>query len=355
MILSHLLRGRSAGVPGTSTGRSPLSVLPVFLVLLAVAVLPPALPAVGASQPPPAERPQEAAAAETDDATQREAAVGFTEEISVGWVLVPVLVRNRSGRFITDLGAPDFELSVDGEPVEIASFERGRDAPMSVVVLQDLSGSMANGGKLEAGRRALTYLVAGARARDELAVAAFAGGRLTVDIPFTTDREAVAEAMDRWRAYGTTALHDAVAWIPEISGEGRHPKRAVLLVTDGVDNASTIAPEEARQIVERAHLPVYVVGLGSANDAPVQPQADTYARLLKQLARVSGGRYFAAETPADVSRAVRAALEDLRHEYVLGFPSGEGERQFRRIEVDVDGSRHQALHRLGYSGGPPQD
>lgn len=284
---------------------------------------------------------------------------GFADEISVGWVLVPVLVRDRSGRFITDLGEPDFALAVDGEPVAIASFERGREAPLSLVVLQDLSGSMANGGKLDAGRRALTYLLTQAHDSDELAVATFAGGRLRVDVPFTNDRDAVSEAMNQWYAYGTTALHDAVAWIPDIGGEGRHPKRAVLLVTDGIDNASTIAPDQARRIVEQAHLPVYVVGLGTGRRAgpsdAAAPEADTYARLLRQLARVSGGRYYEADGPKDVARAVRETLEHLRHEYVLGFPSSAGTAAFRRIQVLVDGGKHQALHRLGYTGGPPED
>lgn len=284
---------------------------------------------------------------------------GFAERISVSWVLVPVLVRESGGGYIDDLDREDFRLTVDGEPVAIESFDRGRDAPVSLVVLQDLSGSMENGGKIAASRRAVEDLIASTRPGDELALASFAGGRLAVDVPFTADRGALGEAMGLWQPYGTTALHDAVAWIPEISEEGRHPKRAVLLVTDGVDNASTISPERARSIVERAHLPVYVVGLGGGDPGRAQldgSAADSYALLLRRLARMTGGTYFAAREPGDVDAAVRATLAALRREYVLGFPAtGAPDPEYHEIRVQVRRRRLEVAHRRGYTGGPPVD
>lgn len=302
---------------------------------------------------------QEPAAPAAQDVQAAPPARGFADRISVSWVLVPVLVRERGGGFVDDLERDDFRLLVDGEPVAIESFDRGRDAPVSLVVLQDLSGSMDNGGKIETSRRALGDLIARVRPGDEIALASFAGERLAVEVPFTGNRGALGEAMALWHPYGTTALHDAVAWIPEISSEGRHPKRAVLLVTDGVDNASAIAPDEARVIVERAHLPVYVVGLGAHGAAPAAENgaaADSYARLLQRLARASGGYYYAARNPEDVPEAVRATLAALRREYVLGFPAADaGAPEFRSITVEVRGGRLVAHHRLGYTGGPPAD
>jgi Ca-activated chloride channel family protein len=283
---------------------------------------------------------------------------GFAEQISVGWVLVPALVRDRRGDAIDDLERDDFRLTVEGEPVPIATLDRGEDASISLVVLQDLSGSMGNGGKIEASRRALGTLVERARPGDELALASFAGGRLEVEVPFTDDRGAVHEAMAAWEPYGTTMLHDAVAWIPDISADGRHPKRAVLLLTDGVDNASAIDPDAARRVVERAHLPVYVVGLGGGGGnagaaARNGDGSDTYALLLQRLAHASGGRYFAVARPEEVAAAVDETLDLLRREYVLGFPTGGGDRAFRRIRVEAGGGRLIVTHRLGYTGGPP--
>lgn len=343
----------NAPTPRRRRSRAGLTAAAAVLLALAAGLVP--SPAADGRETP------DAAGQEPETAQEPEAPAarpGFADRISVAWVLVPVLVKERRGGYVDDLESDDFRLLVDGEPVPIASFERGRDAPLSLVVLQDLSGSMENGGKIEASRRALAQLLKRVRPGDELALASFAGGRLAVDVPFTGNQRALAEAMDLWRPYGTTALHDAVAWIPEISAEGRHPKRAVLLVTDGVDNASVISPEAARSVIERAHLPVYVVGLGNST-AAAATEADgaggeSYARLLRRLAWSSGGAYFAARRPAEVGPAVRATLEALRREYVLSFPvASGGESVFRQIRVEARGGRLSANHRLGYTGGPP--
>jgi Ca-activated chloride channel homolog len=284
------------------------------------------------------------------------AASGFSDQIAVAWVLVPVVVRSRSG-YVEGLARDDFRLWVDERPVAIESFDSGTDAPLSLIFLQDLSGSMATGSRLAASRAALADLVAATRRGDELALASFAGDRLAVDVPFTADRGVFAESMSVWSPYGTTALHDAVAWIPEISLTGRHPKRAVVLVTDGVDNASAVPPEAARRAVENAHLPVYVLGLGDRRLPGAGEDgagADGYAQLLGRLARATGGRYFPIADPADAAAAVAALVDDLRAQYVLGFPAaGDGPRRYRRFRVEPEGRGHEAVFRVGYTGGPP--
>jgi Ca-activated chloride channel homolog len=294
--------------------------------------------------------------ATAEDAADDVSVSGFSDQISVAWVLVPVVVRSKSG-YVEGLARDDFRVWVDGRQVAIESFDSGADARVSLIFLQDLSGSMATGGKLEAGRAALRGLVAAERPGDELALVSFAGGRLAVDVPFTGDRDVFAEAMADWTGYGTTAIHDAVAWIPEISDEGRQPKRAVVLVTDGVDNASELAPEVARQAVENARLPVYVFGLGDHGD-PLRPEAgggvDTYAQVLGRLATASGGRYFPISDPADVGDAVATLLQDLRAQYVLGFPAAtDQERRYRRLRVAAEGRGRETVFRIGYTGGAP--
>jgi Ca-activated chloride channel family protein len=276
----------------------------------------------------------------------------FDERVSVSWALVPVLVQSADG-YVDDLTRDDFRLWVDDAEVPIADFESGATAPVSLVFLQDLSGSMANGGKLVESRRALAYLLSQARPEDEFALASFAGGLLQVEVPFTHDEQVLAEAMDLWEGYGTTALHDAVSWIPRISAEGRHPKRAVVVVSDGVDNASLVSPEAARQVVRDAQLPVYVLGLGR-HEAAAQNGDSTYARLLTELAAATGGHYFPVEPGDEVYRAAANLLEQLRRQYVLAFPTRAGEAGYRRIRVEVTADdRFTVYHRKGYRGGPP--
>ncbi|MEM7482208.1 MAG: VWA domain-containing protein [Acidobacteriota bacterium] len=275
---------------------------------------------------------------------------GFSESISVSLVLVPVVVRERDGGLVTHLDRKDFRLEVAGQEIPIETFDEGGEIPVSLVFLQDLSGSMGNGGKLEVSRHTLEYFLARAKARDEMALASFTDGRLGIDIPFTQDHAVLREALQLWQPYGTTALHDAVAWIPEISDEGRHPKRAVVLVTDGIDNASTIEPALARQMVQKARLPVYVIGLGE-DSAAVE---GSYAQLLQRLARTTGGRYFAAAAPTDVARAASTVVNELRSQFVLGFRAQSSEAPaFRAIRVRVKGGARSVEHRKGYRGGPP--
>jgi VWFA-related protein len=281
----------------------------------------------------------------------------YHEEVSVSWILVPVIVKSPKG-YVNDLERGDFELRVDGRPVRFADFERRGEAAWSLVVLQDLSGSMGVGGRLDASREAARFFLDHARVGDEFALATFAAGAASVDVPFTENLEALRESVATWEAYGKTALHDAVSRLPEISGTGRNVKRAALLVTDGVDNASAISAGEARELVRRAELPVYVLGLESGD--PYEVDADghkvyRYADVLNLLAALTGGRYFPIRGPDDLKEACATIADDLRYQYVLGFDtSGRGEAAYRPISVTIKGRPELKIQaRRGYRGTPP--
>jgi VWFA-related protein len=285
----------------------------------------------------------------------------FGDEVSVGLVLVPVVVRSGGG-FAKNLDQDDFRLSVEGKPVRIESFERRSDAPASVLILQDLSGSMETGGKMSWSREVPRFFFEKALPGDEFAIAIFAGDeQLQVEVPFTSDMSALREAVSHWKAYGTTALHDAVASMPKISLEGRNPKRFAILITDGVDNASRITPEQARAIVQDAQLPTYVLGLTTGNPYELSTEGKKiyrYADVLSLLAAVTGGRYYSISSTEDLQEALTAILDDVRHQYVLGFSTGDGAVRFRKLAVEVKGkdrSRRTVVFRRGYKGTPPAE
>ncbi len=322
-------------VPGRFRARGAAFLLALLTAVRIGAAPPPASPPPSPTPPPPA----------------------FSSEVSVSWVLVPVIVRGRNG-YVENLRREAFRLRVDGQPVAIRDFERRAEAPVSLVVLQDVSGSMEALGKLAASRRAISRLITLARPGDEIALATFAGEAARVEVPFTTDHDALHEAVATWEAYGTTALHDAIARLPEIAGAARFPRRAALLITDGVDNASSISAAEARELVRRAELPVYVFGL-SAGD-PYRLGIDRqklfrFADALNLLASFTGGRYYALRSSRDLAAVSAAVAEELRYQYVLSFPvTGRGESRYRRIEVDLPGREHlRVLARKGYEGRPP--
>lgn len=279
----------------------------------------------------------------------------FTEEVAVGYVLVPVVVRSGGG-YVKNLAQQDFKVLVDGRQVAVESFETRADAPASVAVFQDLSGSMENGAKLELSREVVRFFLDRALPGDELALATFASGDTQVDVPFTKDLGAVREAIALWKAWGTTALHDAVSFMPDVSAEGHNPKRFAILITDGVDNASQISPERAREIVRQAQLPVYVIGLDSGSPFELTDQGKKlyrYADVLNLLAVTTGGRYYAIASREELQKALAAILDDLRHQYVLGFTTGNGPSHKRSLKVEVKAGDRTVLFRRGYKGPPP--
>ena len=242
-------------------------------------------------------------------------------------------------------------LFADGEPVMFDSFESGAEATLELVLLQDLSGSMALGGRLEASRRAADCFLDQLRPGDRYALATFAGRSLTVEVPFTADVTAGLEAADGWRPYGVTALHDAVAKLPDIRATGQAAGAAVL-ITDGAENASTIDPAEAREIVRRARLPVYVLSLARPRQA--SPSDDEhYSAILRRLAAATGGRYLSIDAAGDLAEACRSVVEELRSRYVLGFPTAGGESRWRQFAVEVNRRGVETRARTGYHGPPP--
>ncbi|HEV7518319.1 MAG TPA: VWA domain-containing protein [Thermoanaerobaculia bacterium] len=278
------------------------------------------------------------------------------EEVSVGYVLVPVIVRSSSGGYANRLEKKDFRLLVDGAPAPIESFEKRAEAPASILFLQDLSGSMGTGGKLEESRRAVRFFLDHSLPGDEFAIATFGGGKFSLNVPWTDQLGTLRTVVEGFRAYGTTALNDAVAWMPKVSTAGKNPKRFAILITDGVDNASTISPTDAREIVRRAELPVYVLGLEAGSPFVIGEDGKKiyrYADVLNLLAHETGGRYYPLSAPDDLGKALAAIVEDLRHEYVLGFATGSGQSRYRDLKVEVAGRNRSVLFRRGYKGPPP--
>ena len=277
----------------------------------------------------------------------------FGEVYSVEVVMVPVAVRGEAPG--ERLPRDRFSLAVDGKPVKIESFENDSGAPLSLVFMQDLSGSMAEEEKMASARESLDCFLDTARKADEVALATFAGGQTEIDVPLTNDVAAIREAMSLWEPYGTTGLYDAVAMLPEISLGSGGAKRAAVLVTDGVDNVSAIGPEQAQKLVQSADLPVYVLALPGHGEAAAAGSY-RYGDLLRQLAESTGGRYYELADTVQARRTCAAILGELRHQYVLGFSvTGNGPSTYHPIRVQLrnGGRRVSLIHRRGYRGTAP--
>ena len=279
----------------------------------------------------------------------------FGEQLSVDYVLVPVVVE-VNGRPLQSLGRDAFDLLVDGESVPIESFERG-DTPATLFFLQDLSGSMALVDKLAWSRRTLAYFLDRAQPGDRFSLITFSGRQIETVVPLTDDRDHLRKAARAWRGYGITALHDAVGLLPDLVVERPSSRRAVLLVSDGFDNASDLTAFEARARIRASDIPVYVIGLDTGSPYEIDAEGNKryrYADVMNLLAHLTGGAYFSASGTEQLDAAAATILDELRHQYILGFSTGgSGPPEDHEIEVRVRRRNAEVAHRRGYFGQPP--
>jgi len=225
-----------------------------------------------------------------------EAAAQYQGRVSVNAVVVPVTVRNNAGRAVTGVARGRFHLRVDGFDVPIRDLDLESDLPIS-----------------------LGYLL-----------------------------PRVLETLKPW---STTALYDAVLRVPEMLEKARHHRRAAILLTDGVDNASEITADEATEVAQRLDTPVYVLGVEppTAADGTDGP---SYEEVLTVIANASGGHYRRIPQAEQMPGVVDDMLHELSSRYILTFTtSGVGQRKWRSIEVTVDG--YTAVTRSGYMGTLP--
>lgn len=282
----------------------------------------------------------------------------ITHQISVTAVSIAVTVQDRSGRYVDDLSQKDFQIFENGRKQEITYFKYDFAAPLSLTVLLDVSGSMAIQDKLQECRAALQELITGLLGpKDEVSLLVFADGQVEVVAPYSTDKSGFLAALAKCEAYGQTALNDAVAVSPEFADKGRNEKRALLLLTDGIENDSRTTPAEAVEIARRVDVPIYTVGYKlPLNEQLLQKHkrgADsTVAGIVAGLTTFSaatGGRAFFLNAPGELRQALGQIRRELSHHYILGYTSpGEAGGEYRGISVLVPDKRFTVRTRQGY-------
>ncbi len=282
-----------------------------------------------------------------------------TSSVSVGYVMVPFVLTDLKGRPIQDLGEKDVTLLVDGQPVATDLFVRSDDAPVSFTILLDGSGSMGLVGKMEGAKAAVRALVQQRLSGDDFALYVFAAGAVREEVPFTSDAARLLAAVDAVKPAGRTAFYDALAKMPDRSLLGKNGSRAIVLLTDGIDNASEFTRDDLAVMLEGVDVPVYPIGLRSPGvplvpPPGVTPEALMNLEILGHVARLSGGRLSIVDEPAQLPAAIALVEKDLRAQYLMGFtPTGAGPVRYRRISLRLSGPARPVRVRAGYRGTLP--
>jgi Ca-activated chloride channel homolog len=240
-------------------------------------------------------------------------------------VRLAAVVRDQKGRFIQNLKASDFEVFDSGRMRPISDF-RQDVAGLSVALLFDVSGSMQ--GQLAHAREAATTLLGLLDpARDEAAVYQF-DTRLDEAVPFTTGLRQLPASMSKVVPFGATSLFDAVARTAQRMTVHQERRHAVIVFTDGLDNASKLTASQVSGIASAIDVPVYVIGIVSALDDPssdtATPQAvkSPLAGELASLASWTGGAAWVASAAPQRAYVARQIVDELRHQYLIAIESG---------------------------------
>jgi Ca-activated chloride channel family protein len=259
------------------------------------------------------------------------------------------------GRPVTDLRREDFRVYDEGRAQAIAHFHGGLGLPARILILLDASGSMAQD-RVANARQAASQLLLALSPEDDVAVAGF-DSRYWGVVAFTRDRHAVWRGLESIQPFGSTALHDALdkgARDIASHGEGR---RAVVVLTDGIDTSSLKTADEVIARSRALDVPIYAVSVVSPLDDPSSPsflgekdagEAAAAAETLARYAELSGGAAFRVSNVAGLSIAAARIATELKHQYRLGWDPSQGPARFRRVVVATTRKGVTVRTRSGY-------
>ncbi|MCY4029112.1 MAG: VWA domain-containing protein [Acidobacteria bacterium] len=317
----------------------------------------------------------------------------FRFRTGVALINVSATVTDRRGRFVANLERGDFRVYDDGALQTISHFSRER-VPVSLGIVLDTSGSM-EGEKMRAARAALDRFLYDLLGPDDEVFLYRFSYRPRLVHGWTRDRDRLSRALGGIRPTGGTALYDAVAEAVSLAEEGRHRKKAVVIISDGNDTNSETDPEWLRRRLRETDVLVYAIGIdgdapsrfgrGRRMPAPRQPpvrlpfpvpggggraplptpipfpgarmalgdDGRVNVSALRDLTDDSGGRTEIIRDPRDLEPATAGVADELSRQYFLGYVApGHGDGRWHTIEVEVSDPRLRVRARRGYVASP---
>jgi len=265
-------------------------------------------------------------------------------------VLINALVTDPRGRPIIGLDASQFHLFEDGREQTIKSCS-SEDVPVSIGLVLDSSGSM--GDKIELLKNAASQFVKAANPADEYFIVQFQA-RPRIAVPFTTDADRLLGFINGLEAGGSTALFDALHLAANEMRRARYPRKAMLIVTDGMDNHSRNTERATKRLIAEVDFPMYGIDVWqpqrSGNRYAIQRQDPA---TLDTLLPPSGGRVFAVRDLKSLVATTQLISEEIRYEYVLGYAPSihQNDGKTHHVKVSLNhstGRKFKISHRSGY-------
>ncbi len=282
----------------------------------------------------------------------------LTFRTGVDRVMISAVVRDHAGRLVTNLNQSDFEVLDNGEHRSITDF-RAEPASVSVALLFDGSGSMQVAEKIDSARRAARQVLALLQVgRDELAIYSFDTAVHQLE-PFAPYREdaTLERSLFGIAPFGMTSLNDAIAAAAKDLAIRPNAHRAVIVLTDGLDNHSQLTAADVSGIASSIDVPVYILAVVSPLDhagatTAVNSERPVPIGDLGDLAHWTGGEFFLTSATTQTAVAARQIVDELRHQYLIAFESAS-RPGWHPLEVRAKNRQLVVRARGGYLVGQP--
>jgi Ca-activated chloride channel homolog len=281
---------------------------------------------------------------------QRSATISADVEL----VELHATVRDRKGGFVSGLEKQDFKIYENDQPQTIEMFQH-EDVPLAVGLVVDNSSSMRS--KQSDVAAAASVFVKSSNAEDEMFVVNF-NENVTFGLPDTEFFSAKSAELDAALmgvpARGMTALYDAIEVSLKHLQKASREKKVLIVISDGGDNASTDTLNQVLKEAGRSDVSIYTIGLFDEDDKDGNP------RVLKQIARATGGEAFFPERTSDVVSICEGIAADLRNQYTIAYtPTNQTfDGSYRTIKVTANGPHGEKLlvrTRSGYIAPPDRN
>ena len=249
----------------------------------------------------------------------------------VDLVLVPVTVTDPMNRIVTGLEKKNFEI-LEGNKKQDLKYFSSEDAPLSLGVIFDVSGSMSD--KIEQSRNAVIEFFKTANPEDEFFMITFSD-RPELLADFTPSVEDIQSKLVYTVPKGRTALLDAIYLGIAKMRKAKHERKALLIISDGGDNHSRYTEGELKSLVKEADVQIYAIGIF---DTFAKTPEEQYGPLmLHDITEATGGRTFTIDNPNQLSDVATKIGIELRNQYLLGYrPSNEAhDGRWRKIKIKL--------------------
>ncbi len=260
-------------------------------------------------------------------------------------------ITDKEGRAIAGLDKQAFTV-FDNDVRQEISFYSNQDLPASVGIVFDVSGSI-NETKLRLARRALSHFIESSHKDDDYSLISFSE-RPRLLIEKTNDSDLVLNRVAGLTAGGRTALYDAIARGLEQLTRGAHPKRTLIVLSDGEDNNSRIRIDQLRKTIQESDAVVYAIGAGTDSAGKLTPSQMRGGYILERLAEASGGKAFFPQNSEEMIEIFEQIALELRRQYSIAYTPSNfvADGRWHRIKVRVAPpsglGRLSVRHRPGY-------